>query len=193
MPAVASLLALASSTALLQLSLRGTAQGSAFTAAVARAPPPYSGFTNWVDARITLAGALIGADIAASVNNAAAAGDNLGATIFLSVVFACHTMNPVWHRTMPALLAAIAFNQRPLLGRFWKKFRCTPSIRPRALRTPRPSTPGLTTRTPVGSTSHTTHTRPLSRLHVVKKMEASAAGLARGGGKRVPVQEARPL
>jgi hypothetical protein len=43
---------------------------------------------------------------------------------------------------MPALLAAIAFNQRPLLGRFWKKFRCTPSIRPRALRTPRPSTPG---------------------------------------------------
>ena len=153
MPAVASLLALASSTALLQLSLRGTAQGSAFTAAVARAPPPYSGFTNWVDARITLAGAVIGgADIAASVNNAAAAGeassnkiaavgDNLGATIFLSVVFACHTLNPVWHRTMPALLAAIAFNQRPLLGRFWKKFRCTPSIRPRALRTPRPSTP----------------------------------------------------
>ena len=148
MPAVASLLALASSTALLQLSLRGTAQGSAFTTAVARAPPPYSGFTDWVDARITLAGALIGADIAASVNNAAAsvnntaaAGDNLGATIFLSVVFACHTLNPVWHRTMPALLAAIAFNQRPLLGRFWKKFRCTPSIRPRALRTPRPSTP----------------------------------------------------
>jgi len=148
MPAVASLLALASSTALLQLSLRGTAQGSAFTAAVARAPPPYSGITEWVDARITLAGALIGADIAASVNNAAAsvnntaaAGDNLGATIFLSVVFACHTLNPVWHRTMPALLAAIAFNQRPLLGRFWKKFRCTPSIRPRALRTPRPSTP----------------------------------------------------
>lgn len=148
MPAVACLLALASSTALLQLSLRGTAQGSAFTAAVARAPPPYSGFTDWVDARITL----IGADIAASVNNAAAAGeassnntaaagDNLGATIFLSVVFACHTLNPVWHRTMPALLAAIAFNQRPLLGRFWKKFRCTPSIRPRALRTPRPSTP----------------------------------------------------
>ena len=140
-------------TALLQPSLRGTAQGSAFTAAVARAPPPYSGFTNWVDARITLAGAVIGgADIAASVNNAAAAGeassnkiaavgDNVGATIFLSVVFACHTMNPVWHRTMPALLAAIAFNQRPLLGRFWKKFRCTPSIRPRALRTPRPSTP----------------------------------------------------
>ena len=80
-------------TALLQPSLRGTAQGSAFTAAVARAPPPYSGFTNWVDARITLAGAVIGgADIAASVNNAAAAGeassnkiaasgDNLGATM----------------------------------------------------------------------------------------------------------------
>ena len=155
MPAVACLLALAlwpqaPRLLVLQPSLRGTAQGSAFTAAVARAPPPYSGFTNWVDARITLAGALIGADIAASVNNTAAAGDNLGATIFLSVVFACHTLNPVWHRTMPALLAAIAFNQRPLLGRFWKKFRCTPSIRPRALRTPRPSTPGLTTRTPVG-------------------------------------------